>query len=163
MACAAPRKMKRLPATRRHAERASEKPRHMALIGEAASLRRIGERTSDADQVSRLIEAPHREIAIGAGAEPRPEMAGERIAGETGQRLEFLGGDDALEMRVEEFSRPLDRPRAGRAERSARGRGIERQQGLRDGEQNLIHLQSFQGALEIVERRKQGAQQARIG
>ena len=134
----------------------------MALIGEAASLRRIGERMCSADQVSRLIEAPHREMTIGAGAEPRPEMAGDRIAGETGQRLEFLGGDAALEMRVE-FSRLLDRPRAGRAERSARGRGIERQQGLRDAEQNLIHLQSFQGALEIVERRKQGAQQARIG
>ena len=103
--------MKRLPATRRHAERASEKPRHMALIGEAASLRRIGERMSDADQVSRLIEAPHREIAIGAGAEPRPEMAGDRIAGETGQRLEFLGGDAALEMRVEE-SRAFSTARA---------------------------------------------------
>lgn len=110
-----------------------------------------------------MVEPTQGEVAVRARAETLAELTGERVAVEPGRSLELLGGDHPRELRIEELSRPFDGDRAGSSIRMSSRRRIESEQRVGEAEDDLIGLERLPSTLEIVERRPQRTEQARIG
>ena len=88
---------------------------HVALVGEAAGDRSLGQRCTGSQQVSGTIEAPHHLVAVGAGAEARAKMSRQGEAVEAGDGLESARtATMLLDVGVEEVARQRHRPQARR-------------------------------------------------
>src|SRR3954451_3364259 len=77
----------------------------MALVGEPAGERHIGERRALADQRTCPVEAPHDQITVGTGAEAATKLPREVITREPGHGFQFGRADAVAKSGIEEFAR----------------------------------------------------------
>ena len=70
--------------TRRHAEAASEQPRHVALIGKATVGGRFGKLHTASDQLARAMDAPLHDVGVGSQAGRARETTQELISTQLG-------------------------------------------------------------------------------
>src|SRR4029453_13061452 len=94
----------------REPERRSEHAGEVRLIGESRLASHVDQRMRRVDQVAREGETPHQQITMGARAERRPELAGQLVARQPGDRLQLRRMHGSRALGVEELAGPLDRP-----------------------------------------------------
>jgi threonine/homoserine/homoserine lactone efflux protein len=134
------------------AEGALELTRHMALIGETAGGRGIGEGRPVANERARPVEAAQREIAIWAGAEAGAEVPRQREARQTRRLLERRRSDGRFEISIEKFPRPTNRAPMPRPELASAERPIARRQRLGYLKDEFVALEVLEREIEIGER-----------
>src|SRR5580765_3234706 len=71
----------------RETESGLEHPREVRLIGEAGVAGHVDQTARPANPLAGEVEAAHEQIAMRARAERDPELAGQIVAAETGDRL----------------------------------------------------------------------------
>ena len=82
-------------------------PGEMRLIGKAGIGGDVGQRLAERDPFAGAAEAPHQQIAMRARAEQPAELAGNRVAVEARDVLEFTGTDLPEAVRIEIVADPV--------------------------------------------------------
>src|SRR6266478_975369 len=141
------------PAARRHAMDALEMARHVTLVGKTARERRVDQRCAPPDQRARPVEAPHDQISIGAGAQAGAKMPRDGVPRQPRKRFELRRGDARLDIGVEQVARLADGAPVQRRQLSSRDRQVDRGEGLREVENDLVAVQILQLPVELVEGR----------
>src|SRR5262249_58407200 len=103
----------------REPERRFERASEVRLIGEPGIARYLHQRPLLVDALAREAETSHEQIAVGARAEHDPELPGQIVARQPGDRLQLRRMHDARSLRLEELPRALDR---GNVDAPPRGR-----------------------------------------
>src|SRR5436190_12753329 len=93
----------------REPERRFERASEVRLNGKSRLTRHVDKWALLMDPVAREGEPAHEQVTMGARAEHDPELPGEIVTRQPGDRLQLRRMHDACSLRIEELARALDR------------------------------------------------------
>ena len=138
-----------------------EMPRHVALVGKACRHGGRGERGATQEQAPHHLQAPHRQIAVWAGAIKHAKVVRQAPAVSSRRRFQFLQGDGARAVRLQVVARAPRRQEV--AFWTLRRRAGRRRQRMRQFGQCLALFQRFERMAVVRQQGAGGRRQAGIG
>lgn len=116
---------------------------HVALVGETGGKRGFGQRLAAEHQPAGDVQPALDQVAVGAGAEQRAEIARQAPAFALGDLRQFVEAQRALQVRVDVLPGALggDEVEVAPAARPVAGHGVE---GVGQFEQGVLFFQRLQ-------------------